>query len=1009
MKPFSNASAKAPKELRLLVVTIFIVFLVELLLFNRGFIIDRLYGLKEQRYSIHDGTLHQMDLKNGKLVSLGSDPNITFKNINMPVDRISIMCKNTKARERAQVFFRTANERFSESNSIIYKASTSSNTQIINLPAIQMVSALRLDLTTSENDVIKCREFVINPAIPFNVRFRRVAVYIVFILIATFEFVSKLSARVENPEELFPSLAFQRLATPLLAVCLVFPDVVFLGTSLRITDQVYGSRSNFPSIAFYPHYPHHQWNASRGDYIAAVYQSEPMMEYMARSLREGESPYWNPYSAAGSLGPETLVDNKFSVFTMVYAFLGGGQKTFNLVFLSIYFLAAYSTFGLLREKLRLSFLASLAGTIFFLLNGFATANIGSNVTQNYLFVPLCLYTSFSLIEKPTAYRIAAVVLSFAAFFSYTFIPTTLTGFAGLYAVLLGYAIMLYRKFHSNSRWLLRMLSAHAICVGMSILLLAFIYFPIVENLSSTDTVNVYSARDFKSLSWLMIPSVFSSSHFFESYQAMEAGARDYAAQRNKSMLVFHLGTTVFILAVCSISLKRRDFAPLVLICMIVILIGFGRLFNVPGISSLISKTPVISYMIAPQYWWPIIVIPLIPLVAIGVDNLQNRFVTPISPMFVLAILVGSLVAVWIVYGLREPNVWYKQWSIALLLATAIVCSVAIAASAYTSRNRLRNYVASALVMLAFVELTMDSKTMRYISADLFTDLPAEITFIKKHIGLYRTLTIGFDFGVRHELGSAFGIQEVTSINLGTLSNYMDYFHNMVSLDKSQRLFYDYYPSLRSMQDTPDKNTLNWAAIDLLGIKYIIAPTGFSQYRQVFLEHGLIPVLDAGTVYVYQNPNVMPRAFIVEVDEGLENSTTLSNDILSKLEPADITLYRNSEVILTGTARQPSLLILTDNWHPNWQAFVNDVPAEVILVNGTFRGVPVPAGPYQVRFYYQPRSLSLAFFTSGTILLLLVYIILDYKRIDRFLNTRVAHPRLGFEDSVGFERFSALWK
>jgi hypothetical protein len=224
---------------------------------------------------------------------------------------------------------------------------------------------------------------------------------------------------------------------------------------------------------------------------------------------------------------------------------------------------------------------------------------------------------------------------------------------------------------------------------------------------------------------------------------------------------------------------------------------------------------------------------------------------------------------------------------------------------------------------------------------------------------------------------------------------MDYFHNMVSLDKSQRLFYDYYPSLRSMQDTPDKNTINWAAVDLLGIKYIIAPTGFSQYRQVFIEHGLIPVLDAGTVYVYQNPNVLPRAFTIEVDERPEMTVSLSSEVLSKLKPAEITLYRNNEVVLNGTANRTSLLILTDNWHANWKAFVNDAPVEVIPVHGTFRGVQVPAGPYQVRFYYQPRSLSLAFFTSGTMLLFIIYILLDHKRIDRFLRTRFAHPPIGF--------------
>src|SRR5262249_12292240 len=153
-------------------------------------------------------------------------------------------------------------------------------------------------------------------------RLRRVAIYLLFVLLAVVEL---LRTHLSKSENLFPSLSFQNLAVPLLAVCLVFPDVVFLGASLRITDQVQGGQLHFPPITLYPHYSHQQWDAGLSDYFGAFFQSEPMMEFMRRSLREGQSPYWNPYSAAGSLGPETLVDNKFSAFTLAYALLGGGQ------------------------------------------------------------------------------------------------------------------------------------------------------------------------------------------------------------------------------------------------------------------------------------------------------------------------------------------------------------------------------------------------------------------------------------------------------------------------------------------------------------------------------------------------------------------------------------------------------------------------------------------------------------------------------------------------------------
>jgi hypothetical protein len=718
-----------------------------------------------------------------------------------------------------------------------------------------------------------------------------------------------------------------------------------------------------------------------------------MMEFMARSLRDGESPYWNPYSAAGSLGPETLVDNKFSAFTLAYALLGGGQKLYNIIFLFLYFLGAYFTHRLIREKLQLSFLAALAGMFFFLLNGYATANVGSNVNQSYLFVPMCLYASFIFLEKPTSFRIVGVVLSFAGFFSYTFIPTALTGFAGIYVVLLGFVLLLYRKAQLTPGSALPALVAHALCVMVSLLLLAFIYFPILENLRSTDTVNVYSERAFKPLSWIMVPSVFSTSHIFESSRPLEQGVMEYITQRNKAMIVYCLGTVALTLAICAFSSKRPYFTPFVLLCMVVILIGFGRVFNVPGISSLISKIPVLSYMISSQYWWPIIVIPLIFLVALGVDNLQNRFVIPIAPFLLLPLVLGSLIAVGIVYGIREPNIWYKGWSTGLLLTTAVISPVAIALSAYTSREGLRKYVAAALMILAFVELTMDSKPMRFAPDDLFTNYPTEITFIKKNIGLYRTLTIGPEFGVRHELGSAFGIQEVTAINLGNLSHYMEYFHTMVSLDPSQRLFYDYYPSLRTMLDTPDKNVINWTAMDLLGIKYIITPRNFLNYRQTFIDHGLIPVLETETVYVYENPQVLPRAFTMDIDSLQENEAMfLSPDVLSKLTPARITLYRNNEARLEGTVSKPSLLVLTDTWHANWRVFVNGAQTDILRVHGTFRGVEVPAGQYEVRFYYQPRTLHAAILTSGLMTLFLIYFLIDHKRIDSFLARRLHTSR-----------------
>src|SRR5207248_744672 len=126
---------------------------------------------------------------------------------------------------------------------------------------------------------------------------------------------------------------------------------------------------------------------------------------------------WDPYSAAGSLGPETLVDIKFSLFTILYAILGGGASIYNGLLLFFFWLATYFVIRIAREKLGLRILGSAVAGMMYLLNGYSAGNIASNVALAYLFVPACLYTSFALVDRTKPKQIAAVALAFAAFFS----------------------------------------------------------------------------------------------------------------------------------------------------------------------------------------------------------------------------------------------------------------------------------------------------------------------------------------------------------------------------------------------------------------------------------------------------------------------------------------------------------------------------------------------------------------------------------------------------------------
>ena len=99
-----------------------------------------------------------------------------------------------------------------------------------------------------------------------------------------------------------------------------------------------------------------------------------------------------------------------------------------------------------------------------------------------------------------------------------------------------------------------------------------------------------------------------------------------------------------------------------------------------------------------------------------------------------------------------------------------------------------------------------------------------------------------------------------------------------------------------------------------------------------------------------------------VDGGVPSEASdfsLPSDIRDHIKPAAISAYRNTHVEITGAVDHPAWVVLTDNWHSNWTATVNGRPTQIARVNGTFRGVPVPAGSFRLEMSYAPRSLPVA--------------------------------------------------
>ncbi|MEK7405744.1 MAG: YfhO family protein [Acidobacteriota bacterium] len=67
-------------------------------------------------------------------------------------------------------------------------------------------------------------------------------------------------------------------------------------------------------------------------------------------------------------------------------------------------------------------------------------------------------------------------------------------------------------------------------------------------------------------------------------------------------------------------------------------------------------------------------------------------------------------------------------------------------------------------------------------------------------------------------------------------------------------------------------------------------------------------------------------------------------------------YTLREVALEVNAAGPSFLVTSEAHYPGWRAFVDGRPARLFLTNVAFRGLPVPAGRHRVEMRFEPHIL-----------------------------------------------------
>lgn len=205
----------------------------------------------------------------------------------------------------------------------------------------------------------------------------------------------------------------------------------------------------------------------------------------------------------------------------------------------------------------------------------------------------------------------------------------------------------------------------------------------------------------------------------------------------------------------------------------------------------------------------------------------------------------------------------------------------------------------------------------------------------------------------------------------------------------QRHFTKLFPSYRCL------------LADLLGLRFIASSVPIEQVDKHLKPGDLTIVARTKDAIIYENQRALPRAMFVQnyqvadFDELIKTGqwpdfdprrtvlleqaseapdlppasekkpvklSSLADDLREGGPHANaiqLKDYENTHIEITVDANDAGFVVLNDVWHPWWKASVDGEPVEILKANVLFRAVPVPAGRHKVTFDFTPFEGALA--------------------------------------------------
>jgi len=827
-----------------------------------------------------------------------------------------------------------------------------------------------------------------------------------------------------------------------------FRDAVFFGKTFAITDLY--------RYLPWKHYTHqdevrlNQHNNAGTDQVFTFYPRRMISHRIAKSAR---LPLWNPYMLGGMpflADPHTAL---FYPLNLFYLIMPPGSA-FLLVALIQLFLAGFFGFLFFREIGLHPGAAIFAGLVFMFNPFFITHLINPTNVDSGIWLPLMLFFFERYLKTQRFFYLVGLALAFCmsvlggfpqimVFSTYCFL---------LYAALRMLYAMLLMK-HKQLKY--PIFKGVAIALILGGLLASLQLLPTLElsqhsaraKLSYEDFEDIFIPPD--SLLMYVFPYFFGepNKNWYGAFvRACKGPARTGSFFRNSFLENnAYLGILPLILVIFALFRYHRNFhfvffAILVIggismtlgmptfrlayhflpgfnfsrICRIVYVYSFG-MAGLSGLGlSMLLKSGLVKRNRRLILVSTVILLLFCVMVAFSLRYLQDHHQelrTSLEAKSAMQAGDGSFLearktAYSLVLQRVSKNI--SGWNRGILFGIACILGSLLLINCYHFRLIGKKIFIIALLFLFLIDIFSFGAHYLLFQQEFYPKFePRAISFLKAQSGPFRIARFG-------------GFRKIFPPNSPTVFNIQDFQgYNALLLNEYGKLAAlvepEVYIGHKKIISMSRFYSMRSPILDLLNVKYILT----SRYIPLTLAIGpaysykrtgdLKLVFDSD-VKIYENRNVLPRAFFVSKFEIIPNEEEILKALvapdydprkqvfLQEAEPAlrkisagessfiefdetspgsseknrvRIVNYGSESVELDVENSSAGFLILSDTFHPDWQLFVDGSPQKIYRVNLALRGVFLEPGRHKVAFLFDPCSFKLGLFISLFVFFLLV--------------------------------------